>query len=462
MSETAIRVENLGKRYRIGQIVGYSTLRESLMNVAYAPMRRLRQTGDRRKEKGQKTEESGLRSPVSSQSPVSSPPSSVSGPPNTIWALKDVSFEVKRGEAVGIIGRNGSGKTTILKILSRITAPTEGRVEIHGRVGSLLEVGTGFHPELTGRENIYLNGAVIGMKKAEVERKFDEIVAFSEIEKFLDTPVKRYSSGMYVRLAFAVAAHLEPEILIVDEVLAVGDAAFQKKCLGKMGTATQEGRTVVFVSHNMTAVQNLCERTLWLHDGKVMEDGKTNAVISNYLRTFSPASTERFWADLETAPGNEMVRLRRACVRPENGRASDPITIQTPFVIEFEYWNLQPNARLNVSIVLYHEEGVAVLHTTPIKEPKWHGHPFPAGLFRSACHVPGDLLNTGTYRVQLWVIKDETIGLYRHDDILALEVIDAPERRGGSWHGKWPGVVRPDLLWDTEFIESAKSLSAPE
>ena len=261
MSDTAIKVENLGKLYRIGQIVGYSTLRESLMNVAYAPFRRLRQTGDRRRE----TDSSGLRSPVSSlRSPVPGQ-SPVPGHGNFLWALKDVSFEVKRGEAVGIIGRNGSGKTTILKILSRITAPTEGRVEIHGRVGSLLEVGTGFHPELTGRENIYLNGAVIGMKRAEVKQKFDEIVAFSEIEKFLDTPVKRYSSGMYVRLAFAVAAHLEPEILIVDEVLAVGDAEFQKKCLGKMGDVAKEGRTVLLVSHNMNAVRHYVRGRFCFH-----------------------------------------------------------------------------------------------------------------------------------------------------------------------------------------------------
>jgi len=503
MTDIAVRVENLSKLYRIGQFGGYKTIRETLMNAAYAPFRLLRQTGDRtedgrrktedrketgdgRQKTGQKmddgrreTEESGPRSPVSSQSPVSGhspvsslrspvsgppdsgPRSSVSGPPNTIWALKDVSFEVKRGEAVGIIGRNGSGKTTILKILSRITAPTEGCVEICGRVGSLLEVGTGFHPELTGRENIYLNGAVIGMKKAEVERKFDEIVAFAEIEKFLDTPVKRYSSGMYVRLAFAVAAHLQPEILIVDEVLAVGDAAFQKKCLGKMSNVASEGRTVLFVSHNMIAVQSLCDRVIWLQDGKVIRDGHARQVVSSYLKTYSSSSTEQIWTDIATAPGNEAVRIRRASVRPESGGSSDPITIQTPFVMEFEYWNLQPDARLNVSFVLYNEEGVIALHTAPIKEPKWHGQPFPVGLFRSVCHVPGDLLNEGTYRVQLWVTKDEGIGVYKHDDILLFELTDVTERRG-SWYGKWPGVVRPDLLWSTEFIESTGSLSVPE
>jgi len=253
MTDIAIKVENLGKLYRIGQIVGYGTLRESLMNIAYAPFRRLRQH------------------------------QSTSHESNYIWALKDVSFEVKRGEAVGIIGRNGSGKTTILKILSRITAPTEGYAEVHGRVGSLLEVGTGFHPELTGRENIYLNGAILGMKRDEVKLRFDEIVAFSEIEKFLDTPVKRYSSGMYIRLAFAVAAHLEPEILIVDEVLSVGDAAFQKKCLGKMKDVTHEGRTVLFVSHSMPTIENLCKRAVWIDQGHIVRDGLTLEVVANYI-----------------------------------------------------------------------------------------------------------------------------------------------------------------------------------
>jgi len=289
MSDIAIRVEGLGKRYRLGQQVGYKTLRETFFLAYHTPtrilgqrVRRMRWTEDR----GPKTEVAGLPSPVPSpQSPVSGPQSPVPSQSDHIWALKDVSFEVNRGEAVGIIGRNGSGKSTLLKILSRITAPTEGCVEVHGRLGSLLEVGTGFHPELTGRENIYLNGAVIGMKRAEVNRKFDEIVAFAEIEKFLDTPVKRYSSGMYVRLAFAVAAHLEPEILIVDEVLAVGDAQFQKKCLGKMGDVAREGRTVLFVSHNMSAIRQLCPRSMLLENGRILQAGPASEVIDSYLQS---------------------------------------------------------------------------------------------------------------------------------------------------------------------------------
>lgn len=249
MNDIAIRVENLSKRYRIG-VERHDTLRDALAGF------------------GRKNPQSAIQNPKSEE----------------FWALRDVSFEVKRGEVVGVIGRNGAGKSTLLKILSRITEPTGGIAEIHGRVGSLLEVGTGFHPELTGRENIYLNGAILGMKRTEIALRFDEIVAFSEIEKFLDTPVKRYSSGMYVRLAFAVAAHLEPEILLVDEVLAVGDAAFQKKCLGKMGDVAHEGRTVLFVSHNMGAVTSLCERCVLLSDGHVKANDSTERVVYSYLQ----------------------------------------------------------------------------------------------------------------------------------------------------------------------------------
>ena len=255
MNEIAIRVENLSKMYRIGRAQQrHDTLRDALVAAVRAPLERLRRDSH-----------------------------GYDDAKDTIWALKDVSFNVKRGEVVGIIGRNGAGKTTLLKVLCRITEPTEGRAVINGRVGSLLEVGTGFHPELTGRENIYLNGAILGMKRAEIERKFDEIVAFAEIEKFMDTPVKRYSSGMYVRLAFAVAAHLEPEILLVDEVLAVGDAAFNKKCLGKMGDVAREGRTVLFVSHNMAAVENLCSKAVLLENGQITSVGDVSHVVQWYL-----------------------------------------------------------------------------------------------------------------------------------------------------------------------------------
>jgi lipopolysaccharide transport system ATP-binding protein len=270
MSETAIKCVGLSKRYRIGEQERYKALRDVIADTAAAPFRRLRQTISR-----DGSDANGDGSEIrNSQSAIRN---------SHIWALDDVSFEVKRGEVVGIIGRNGAGKSTLLKILSRITKPTKGHAEIHGRVGSLLEVGTGFHPELTGRENIYLNGAILGMRKAEIERKFDEIVAFAEVEKFIDTPVKRYSSGMHVRLAFAVAAHMETEILLVDEVLAVGDAQFQKKCLGKIGDVAREGRTVLFVSHNMAAIESLCLRGILLDNARVVSDGDANSVVEDYL-----------------------------------------------------------------------------------------------------------------------------------------------------------------------------------
>jgi len=418
-----IKVTGLSKQYRIGvRDASYGTLRESLMSGLSAPFRRLRRSESDNGEE-------------------------------ILWALRDVSFEVAPGEVVGIIGRNGAGKSTLLKILSRVTEPTAGLIELYGRVGSLLEVGTGFHPELTGRENVYLNASILGMARREVETKFDEIISFAEIEKFMETPVKRYSSGMYLRLAFAVAAHLEPEILIVDEVLAVGDAAFQRKCLGKMDQVAKEGRTVLFVSHNMAAVQSLCQRAIWLDQGRVQEDGETGAVVGSYLHRSFSSQAEQVWEDVETAPGNDRVRLRSVRVRPEEGLSSDPITIRTPLVFEFEFWNLQPGTRLNLSLHIYGQDGVIAFNTVPYHEPVWHGNPFPAGLFRSVCHVPGDLLNNGMHRVELLIVKDEGIVLYRKDDALIFDVRDAIEMRGG-WHGRWVGVVRPNLLWETELIET--------
>jgi ABC-type polysaccharide/polyol phosphate transport system ATPase subunit len=270
MNDTAIIVENLSKCYRIGaREEGYKTFRETIIDVVSAPIRNFRRLR-------------GLTE-FEQNSPSRSTPSTENGSSDVIWALRDVSFEVEEGVVLGIIGRNGAGKSTLLKILSRITDPSRGDVKIYGRVSSLLEVGTGFHPELTGRENIYLNGAILGMRKSEIHRKFDEIVDFAEIEKFIDTPVKRYSSGMYVRLAFAVAAHLEPEIMVVDEVLAVGDVEFQKKCLGKMQAVGKEGRTIIFVSHNMAAISKLCQRAILLDGGRILADGSTDLVVGRYL-----------------------------------------------------------------------------------------------------------------------------------------------------------------------------------
>ena len=276
-------------------------------------------------------------------------------------------------------------------------------------------------------------------------------MAFAEIERFLDTPVKRYSSGMYMRLAFAVSAHLEPEILLVDEVLAVGDAAFQKKCLGKLGDVASAGRTVLFISHNMAAVQSLCKRVLWLSKGEIVEEAEAGKAVSKYLKGGLAGATERNWDEIGVAPGNEKVRLRRTRVRPADGAPTDAITIQTPLVFEFEYWNLEPDVRLSLSLHLYNEQGAVVFVTAPLREPVWNGLPFPAGLFRSVCHIPGDLLNDGVHRVLLLLVRDETEVVFSFEDAVVFDVLDSAERRG-DWHGKWPGAIRPDLNWETEYL----------
>lgn len=416
-----VQVYNVSKQYRLGgRGAAYDTLRESLVQAIRAPFDKLRRRN------GTSTFE-------------------------TIWALKDVSFEVEPGEVVGIIGRNGAGKSTLLKVLSRITEPTAGRVELYGRVASLLEVGTGFHPELTGRENIYLNGAILGMRKSEIDRKFDQIIEFSELEKFLDTPVKRYSSGMYMRLAFAVASHMDPEILVVDEVLAVGDAQFQKKCLGKMSDVSKQGRTVLFVSHNMTAVQSLCRRALWLDEGKNVAEGTPENVVAQYLKRSLSTMRERVWEDPNNAPGNERVRIRRASVCSLSNLPLDGMKRNHPLKMEFEYWNLNPGAYLNISVVVSTEDGYPIFNTGPGKEPVWHGKPFPEGLFRSVFYIPGGLLNDGTHRVRLYVVKDQGTVIYHQDDILVFNLEDDAEGRG-SWYGKWIGAVRPDFKWETEFL----------
>lgn len=419
-----IQVEGLSKRYRLGARGGArSTLRETIMGLP----RRL----------------------ASSLTGSAEDPDAES-----FWALDDVSFEVGPGEALGVVGANGAGKTTLLKLLSRITEPTRGRAVLRGRVGSLLEVGTGFHNELSGRENIFLSGAILGLRRREIEQKFDEIVAFAGVERFLDTPVKRYSSGMYVRLGFAIAAHLEPEILVVDEVLAVGDARFQKKCLGKMGeVARDEGRTVLFVSHNMTSVRQLCTRAIQLEGGKLVADGPAEEVVARYLRCVSETHLDQEW-EFEQAPGNEKVRLKAARLVPGEG---DPLemSVLTPFQLVFEYWNLQPEALLNLSVSLYNLEGLCVFTSTTVLEPEWHGKPFPKGLFRSVCEVPGHFLNEGHYTLVLRLVEDSRYVLYQDDNVLSFSIKDTPVDRGG-WFGKWSGAVRPRLEWTTAHLEEGE------
>src|SRR6266480_3564034 len=340
MSDIAIRVEKLSKRYAIGVTAHrHDTLRDVLAETLTAPLRSL---GVRRQALGVNGD---------SLSPQSSP---LTPHDPYIWALKDVSFEVKEGEIIGVIGRNGAGKSTLLKILSRITEPTEGHAYIHGRIGSLLEVGTGFHHELTGRENIYLNGAILGMKKAEIDRKFDEIVDFSGVEHFIDTPVKHYSSGMHVRLAFAVAAHLEPEILVVDEVLAVGDAQFQKKCLGKMQEVSCHGRTVLFVSHNMNAISLLCSSTILLANS-IAAQGSTPEVIRRYLSSASSSSAEALWS-FEKAPGTDVLKLCAVRVLNDERKVCFNVTMDKPITLQAEFWILR-KTRMQLSFHLYNHQG---------------------------------------------------------------------------------------------------------
>jgi lipopolysaccharide transport system ATP-binding protein len=354
------------------------------------------------------------------------------------WALRDICFDIYPGDRVGIIGRNGAGKSTLLKILSRITEPTSGRISLRGRVASLLEVGTGFHPELTGRENIYLNGAILGMARAEIRKKFDEIVAFAETEKFLDTPVKRYSSGMYVRLAFAVAAHLEPEILIVDEVLAVGDAQFQKKCLGKMKDVSAfEGRTILFVSHNMTAIKNLCDKIIYLRNGVIEEIGPTNQVINKYLSQNVNSGLLQKFKNPEEAPGNEKVKLRRLEVCPQADDPFEPVTVNTQINVEIEFWNFDDGKLINLTLFIntIAEECVFAVVTDVDN--------LAEGLHKAVCIIPANFLNDNIYNVSVLIVGDASYAIYFFENLVSFEVNE--NRKESDWHGKWPGIVRPKL-----------------
>jgi lipopolysaccharide transport system ATP-binding protein len=421
--DLALHVSGLGKLYQLGERESYQALRDVISRRMSAPLRRLRGT----------------------------PPDSTRQTDGVLWALRDVTFEVSPGEALGIIGRNGAGKSTLLKILSRITEPSEGEAIVYGRIGALLEVGTGFHPELTGKENVLLNGALLGMRRKEIRASLDDIVEFAGVQRFVDTPVKRYSTGMRARLAFAVAAFLQTDILIVDEVLAVGDAEFQKKCMGKMGDAAHSGRTVLFVSHNMAAVEKLCRRSIWLEGGRCVADGPSSDVVSRYLSTSFSALSDRSWPDLESAPGNDAVRLHRAVVHPEGGSPADAIDVQTPIAVEIEYWNLRPGALLNLSLHVYNEQGIKIFNVGPSLERVWQGRPFPRGLYRDTCHIPPNLLNDGMHRIELMVIEGRHYLIYQIDDLLVFDVRDVAASREG-WFGSWEGAVRPQLAWRTEQL----------
>ncbi len=435
MSDIAIRVEELGKLYRLGTGLGsasprqnYRTLRETLAESVAAPFRRLRRRA--------------------LPSTGSQPPPDID---EIIWALREISFTVHKGEVIGIIGRNGAGKSTLLKILSRITEPTVGYAEVHGRVGSLLEVGTGFHPELTGRENIYLNGAILGMKRAEIDHKFDEIVDFSGVEKFIDTPVKRYSSGMYLRLAFAVAAHLEPEILVVDEVLAVGDAEFQRKCLGKMSDVAQQGRTVLFVSHNMSAILHLTKETIVLDKGRLARRAPTPEAVDYYMSSGLAQIGERHWTPEEARGSLAPFRPLSIRLRNHQGKVVDTIRSTEPATIEVEYVLDSAITGLRVGLYLVTARGEYVLASFDTdSQEQYAAYPVrPAGHYTSCCTLPVDFLNEGRYIVGVNASSFRIRRYFQDEQALAFSV-DATDAPGSQWAELRLGPVRPRLAWQID------------
>jgi lipopolysaccharide transport system ATP-binding protein len=433
MTLPAIRVENVSKRYQIGAARPQSrTFREAIAEAAASPLQRLR--------RGEGAA-AGERS---------------------IWALKEVSFEVEPGEVVGIIGRNGAGKSTLLKVLSRITKPTSGRAVIHGRVASLLEVGTGFHSELTGRENICLNGAILGMSRWEIMRKFDDIVAFAEVEKFIDTPVKRYSSGMYLRLAFAVAAHLEPEILVVDEVLAVGDAEFQKKCLGKMGEVAKAGRTVLFVSHQLTAVKSLCSRAIQIHQGMLVRDGEPKVVVDQYLGEGGALASEAVWRNAREQPGTPELRLLALRVLDGAGELRPVYSSSQPVIVELEFELASLHSALCVGFDLVSREGVVVFRSLHNDRSEREWPALAVGRNRLQCAIPPGTLNAGTYLVAPKIALHGSAWIVDGDAAVSFDVqrdhSDSPFWNNAA-PAKFPGVIAPCLHW--RAAEAAQA-SCPE
>jgi len=476
--DVVIRVENLSKQYRIGGAKeGYRTFRETLVDAAKTPFLRAQEAWSMAHRAWSKSINSKLPAPRSQLSAPSfphtegtsalsaprsmhaegtsslpAPGSSLSSTDDTIWALKDVSFEVKRGEVVGIIGRNGAGKSTLLKILSKITEPTKGRVELRGRVGSLLEVGTGFHPELTGHENVYLYGAILGMDRWEVTRKFDEIVAFAELEKFIETPVKRYSTGMYMRLAFAVAAHMETEILLVDEVLAVGDAAFQKKSLGKMGDAASQGRTVLFVSHNLGAVNQLCERTILLENGKIIADGYSQDIVNAYLSSLDSEITNRgelTWDSADQAPDCEEIRLGSVQLLNYKGKTINTFKVNEPIYVRVTYQVKKILRGMRIVFLLSTQEGEVAFAST---DQNMRQAELDPGHYRSVIRIPENLLNTRKYYLQLHFGIPGIKILIPKREYLSFTCVGST-KHGSHFTEKWPGVVAPAVEWSIEQLD---------
>ena len=417
----AIDAQDLGKQYRIGKVERYRTLRDTLAGLGRLPRSVLRRR-------------------------------SVDRESQMFWALRAVSFEIRPGEVVGLIGRNGAGKSTLLKVLSRITEPTTGVVDVCGRVGSLLEVGTGFHPELTGRENIFLSGAILGMKRAEIRAKFDEIVAFAEVDRFIDTPVKHFSSGMYLRLAFGVAAHLEPEILLVDEVLAVGDARFQRKCMDKMQDVGRRGRTVIFVSHNMPAITRLCERAILLDEGTVVADGTSPEVVARYLSAGLGTAASREWSTARKCPGSDVVKLRAVRVRTEDGSIADTVDIRQPVGIELEYDVLEAGHILLPHYSVHTGQGHFAFVGLD-QDPNWRGRPRPMGRYRSTGWIPGNLLTEGIMLIgpAMRALAPDVLHFHEREAV-SFQVVDCAggNTARGDYPGGIPGATRPLLRWHTE------------
>ena len=416
MSKTVIKVEGISKQYRLGT-VSTGTIHHDLnrwwckLRGKEDPYLTVIETNDRTKK----------------------------GSSDYIWALKDVNFEVKQGEVLGIIGRNGAGKSTLLKILSRTTAPTSGKIKVRGRVASLLEVGTGFHPELTGRENVYLNGAILGMTRAEINKKFDEIVDFAGVERYIDTPVKRYSSGMYVRLAFAVAAHLEPDILIVDEVLAVGDAEFQKKALGKMKDVSfTYGRTVLLVSHNMLAIKNLCSKVLYFQNGKINEFGDPEKILNNYNSNIQGNSNSKFWHH-DDLPGNDIASLLSIeiinPVRKYVNYIEDEIQIQCNILIK------KDNSSVNISLAFFDTNDFYI-----VSAPCLERGPYNTGVLQTTCKIPANFFNQGRFYVTVILVGPDFKIIAQLDKVILLEYIEEGSNRKG-YYGYWGGAVRPNFSW---------------
>ena len=436
MSIESIQLDNVSKRFRLGANNEYGRLTEAIASGVRSLFRKSPNVrSSRTKDSFSDRIESGW-----------------------FWALRDIELSIQSGEIVGIVGRNGAGKSTLLKILARIVTPTQGRVGVRGRVGSLLEVGTGFHPELTGRENVFLNGAILGMPRSEIRKRFDEIVAFAEIESFLETPVKRYSSGMAVRLAFAVAAHLEPDVLIIDEVLSVGDQAFQRKCLGKASQLGAQGRTVLVVSHNLAAVANLCQRAVLLSDGRLVADDVPERIIDQYLSEMRAGDGQRVWEDDETAPGSNAIRLRSVSVK---GNGSDEpaseVEIDQEIVIAVEYRVLVANTSCCVQIQVKDETGTFVFWSANAPsmnfEPDpWFNRPHPIGAYRSECRIPANFLNDTRYFVSVLIGPEIGTVSVREDSALSFVVHDTGAMRQ-EYTGSWLGpVVRPRLAWRTQKV----------